>query len=953
MISVAVLASLPFVWLMLRRRTLRRLAIRNASRRPVEAMLVVVGSMLGTAIITGSLVVGDTIDRSIRASAYDQLGPIDETVSVVGLEPGAALVSRFAGFSSPDVDGVLSFVTAGASAVNAAADGGTQPRAQLLEVDFAAARAFGADPTITGIEGDTPEPGRAAITVDLARKLNLATGDTVIVFAYGQQLQLSVDRVLPRRGVAGYWTIDGRQQSYNVLVAPGTIASLIDQAGGAPTAPGDAGSVPPEVIVGISNAGGVESGAGLSDAVSATVNDLVAPVGLRAVPAKEALLDFADTNGKGLSQLYFTIGMFAVAAGVMLLVNIFVMLADERRSELGMLRAIGMRRRPLVGAFALEGWFYATIAAVLGSVAGIGVGRVIAWRADTILSSGREDVALKMEFSFTSATVLNGFALGFLISLITIVLSSVRIARFNVIRAIRDIQEPPRVRPRRRYARAGLVVALLGVAYSILGFGGPNGYGLMLGPALVLVGLAPQLARRWPGPTVARAAATLILVWEVVAVPVMGALDVAIDIPVFLVQGLTMTAASIALVTSHQEAIGRRVARLSGRSLPVRLGLAYPLARRFRTAMTLGMFSIVVLTLVYMSVLSYMFRGQTDSLAADLGGGFDIVATSNASDPVTATDLEGLPSVTAVAPLGFVFADFSRNDTEPLAWPVTGFGTELLRAPPELRDLGQYPTNEAAWTAVYDDSSLIIVDDTFLVTAGGPGTRPAEVGDTISISDPQSGQVRELTVAAKAAEDLVGNGPFVSTTLLQQLFESRATPSRFFVSSSNPDATVTAIRATFIANGADASTVASVVGSVLSQSSGFFALMQQFVGTGLVVGVAGIGVIMVRAVRERRREVGVLRSLGFPTRSVAEMMVFEAGYVALEGILIGVGIALIASYGFAATDASWAEGMTWGVPVDEVLVIIGIALVSTVAAALMPARKAARIRPAAALRAAD
>ena len=240
MVWLAALLSLPFLWILARQQTLRRLARRNATRRPIEAMLVVLGSLLGTAIITGSLVVGDTIDRSIRASAYDQLGPIDETISVNGLEQGAALTERLARFTSPQTDGVLSFVTAGASVVNAAADGGTQPRAQLLEVDFAAARSFGPDPKITGIDGDTPAPGTAAVTTDLARKLNLAAGDTMTVYSYGQPLQLSVDRVLPRRGVAGYWTIDGRQQSYNVLVAPGTIAALVGGAAEAP--PGSVGA---------------------------------------------------------------------------------------------------------------------------------------------------------------------------------------------------------------------------------------------------------------------------------------------------------------------------------------------------------------------------------------------------------------------------------------------------------------------------------------------------------------------------------------------------------------------------------------------------------------------------------------------------------------------------------------------------------------------------------------
>ena len=951
MIWLAVLTSLPFFWLLLRQPTLRRLARRNAMRRPVEALLVVLGSLLGTAIITGSLVVGDTIDRSIRAAAYDQLGPIDETVSVNGLDNGVQLIDRFNGFSSPDTDGVLSFVTAGASVVNASADGGTQPRAQLLEVDFAAARAFGPDPAITGIEGDTPPPGHAAVTVDLADKLNLTAADAISVFAYGQERRFDIDRVLERTGVAGYWTVDGRQQSYNVVVGPGTIASLASAAAAAPAGSADQ-LVPPEVTVAVSNVGGVESAATRSEAASAAIDDVVRPLGLRAVPAKKELLDLATQNGKGLSQLYFTVGMFAVAAGVMLLVNIFVMLADERRSELGMLRAIGMRRAPLVGVFALEGWLYALIASALGAVGGIGIGRLIAWRADAILSSGQETTALRMDFSFTTATLLTGFALGFLISLVTIVFSSIRISRFNVIRAIRDIQEPPRQRPRRRYAKGGLIIALVGVAYSILGFAAPNGYGVMIGPSLVVAGLAPQLARRWTGGRVTMAAAAIVLVWAVLAVPILGWMEVSIDIPIFLAQGLLMTAAAIALVTGHQERIGRWISRLTGRSLPVRLGLAYPLARRFRTGMTMGMFSIVMLTLVYMSILSFMSRGQTDRIAHNLAGGFEIVATSNPTDPVTAAQLGDIAGVDAVAPVSYVFADFTRQGQKPLAWPVTGLGPEALAAPPNLKDLGSYQTNEAAWAAVYDDPSLIVVDDQFLLTAGGMSS-PAKLGDRITIRDPQSGESRELTVAARAEDDLMGNGAFVSATTLRELFGPRAAPSRFFVSAADPNAVAATIRSTFIANGADASTVAGDVRSVLAQAGSFFTLMQQFVGAGLIVGVAGIGVIMVRAVRERRREVGVLRSLGFSARSVAEMMVFEAGFVAAEGILIGVAIALVASYGFGATGADWAEGMTWGVPVLEVLFIVAVAVVSTLVTALWPARRAAGIRPAAALRIAD
>src|SRR5205823_6393007 len=45
--------SIPFFVMLARKPVLRRLALRNASRRPRETMLVLLGSLLGTAIITG------------------------------------------------------------------------------------------------------------------------------------------------------------------------------------------------------------------------------------------------------------------------------------------------------------------------------------------------------------------------------------------------------------------------------------------------------------------------------------------------------------------------------------------------------------------------------------------------------------------------------------------------------------------------------------------------------------------------------------------------------------------------------------------------------------------------------------------------------------------------------------------------------------------------------------
>jgi putative ABC transport system permease protein len=942
---IIVALSIPFVAVLVGSPLLRRLATRNAARRPIEAVLVIGGSLLGTAIITGSLIVGDTIDRSIRAAAYDQLGPVDEIVSVPQAL-GAALQGRFKGFSSPAVDGMLSLTTTDAAVVHPGAGGGTQPRAQLIEVDFAAARRFGGDPRATGMTGRTPAPGTAAITADLAHKLGIGRGARITVFAAGGHESFVVSRVLDRRGIAGFWAIDTRQQSYNVFVAPGTTTKLAAAGGGGVV------SAPPQAVLAFSNTGDVEKGATHTRAASAAIDRQLAGLDARARPVKQDLLERADEAGTSLTQLYFTIGMFAVAAGIVLLVNVFVMLAAERRSELGLLRAMGLRRSMLVGALATEGWLYSIIAGLLGAILGIGFGWLISWRAGEILGSGREINALHLTFTFDASTVLTGFAIGFAISVATIVASSVRIARFNVIQAIRDIRAAPRLRPARRWALVGMVGVVLGVLATLAGFSGPEPYLLMAGPMLVAIGLAPMLARRFPQRGVTTAVCIAVLVWSVACFGALGALDVTIEIPLFLLQGLAMAAAAVILVTTHLGGIGGVLER-GGRSLSARLGVAYPLANRFRTAMTLAMFAIIVLTLVYMSEISFMFAARADAISSNLSGGFGVELLSNPSDPVTADELAALPGVRRVAPLRYASAEFTTPRRKRTAWPATGIGPELVAAPPELRDRRGFPTDRAVWEAVERNPNLAIVDDYFLQTQGGPSEKAGALGDRITMFDPVTGRSHPFKVVGIAENDFLGSGAFVSQRALSDVFGDRASVSRFYVSARDPDATVRRIRSAFVAKGADADTVHRVVSVALSQNSGFFTLMQQFVGAGLLIGVAGIGVIMFRAVRERRRDVGVLRSLGFQSSSVSRAFMFEAGFVATLGVAIGVVTALVATYVLAASGADFATGFEFGVPVTDLLVITAVALVPAVLAAALPARQASRIEPAVALRVTD
>ena len=70
---------------------------------------------------------------------------------------------------------------------------------------------------------------------------------------------------------------------------------------------------------------------------------------------------------------FTTFGTFSIAAGILLIFLIFVMLAAERRGELGIARAIGTRRGHLVEMFVFEGVAYDLAAAVVGALLGAGV----------------------------------------------------------------------------------------------------------------------------------------------------------------------------------------------------------------------------------------------------------------------------------------------------------------------------------------------------------------------------------------------------------------------------------------------------------------------------------------------------------------------------------------------------------------------------------------------------
>ncbi|MBW3668636.1 MAG: ABC transporter permease [Actinobacteria bacterium] len=943
--------SLPFLVVLARRPVLRRLAVRNAVRRPRETLLVLLGSLLGTAIITSSFIVGDTLNASLRRSAFTQLGPVDEIAPVLGAEAGAEVEAALRSLPPDLVDGVVTVLTAPGSVATPGANPRAEPSATVLEVDFERGRAFGGDPDATGLEGPMPGTDEIAVGRDIADTLDVDEGDTVDLYLYGAKLSLRVVRVLPRLGLAGLHLEFG-SESPNVFVQPGTLTRLA----AASTIPAS----PPTAVVAVSNAGGVLEGAERTDEVAAAMREALdgRPVSVNEV--KRDRLELAQESGEQFTQLFTSIGFFSVIAGILLLVNIFVMLAEERKTELGMLRAVGLRRTGLVGSFSVEGWMYALASAALGTVVGLGLGRIIAGVAASIFGQG--DFALELHYAATLSSVQTAFTIGFVISLVTILGTSFRIARLNVIRAIRDLPEQEGGRRQRVLgAIAAAVVVVVGGVFFAGSVANDDPYGVLIGPALAAAGVVRLTHNLLPRRAVVTAAAGAALVWALVAFEVLPDAFEDGDITIFVVQGLILTFTAVAMVSTNQDGIGAVVRRLGGgaSSMALRLGLAYPLARRFRTAMILGMYSLVVFTLTFITVFSHLFSGQVDGFTRRISGGFDLRVASNTSNPVPADAVRALPGVTDVAEQAVVTAEWLATTTDGgfQPWPVASFDETFLRAGPValLERHPRYPDDEAAYRAVLADPSLVIVSEFFLQEGGGPPDRPVEVGDRIEMRDPLSGRTRTLTVAAQAEAGFGNLLAYVSRPVLEETFGASVTTNLLFVGvaeGTDPVALSDSVNGRFLANGADAESFREIVNENLSQQQQFFRLMQGYLALGLVVGIAGLGVVMVRAVRERRRQVGVLRSLGFQAAAVRRAFMVESSFVALEGIVIGVVLANVVAWRLVGSD-TFGESLTFTVPWGQLLLLVLATFAASLLATVAPAQQASKIRPAVALRITD
>ena len=950
---------------------LARLAARNIRRRTSRVLIVLAGLLVGTAVISSSLVVGDTLSYIFLEDVYVRLGAIDEIVSnefngqlISFPEANTTQVAADLAVWRTPIDGLAPTLLKVMPVRNVAGNKGNQ-QITVMGLDASRETAFGPLRARDGSSVTTDSLNASAVYANerAAADLNATVGQQLTLF-YGTTNQTlvhaTVAAIVRDEGTAAYehrsllfMDLRRAQVAFNE-------SDAINQ-------------------MRISNIGGVADGLGVADNVTTNLRLSIAihHLDLRVHSVKADGIAQAVQIGRDATELFLVMGAFGILAGILLIVNIFVMLAEERKPELGIARALGFLRKDLLATFALEGTFYAVVAAALGSLAGVGLGYVMVYFFDKLVPHGQVPVT----FHFDPSSVLSAFVAGTALTWATILVASWRVSRLNIVRAIRDLPEPGTRERSRDALAAGLLAAAAGLALTAWGFLANTGLGKIPGPPLLSLGLGIAVASRRHARAALTIASAFNLVWILVPVGLLNQQTDNVSIA-FVMTGIILVGSAILIaVFNVSEALRSLLRRANrGRGRPVlSTAVSYPAEKRFRTGMTVAMFALILFMVTLISMVQGLQASSLDTFVRQQSGGYDVIAYTTSYGEIpnfrqilreNFTDLDGTllggengVSSASVLPAKVETAGGNRSYDYTL-WGIDnflirsngyGFTSFLPSFVNESTGRSESLTDRTqVWLSLRYNHTLAIVDR----TAAGPNqfvpdsSRLRVVpGDRIRAFDAMGRSVN-LTIVGVLEQALqFTSGVFVDQDVVRAVFPAQERYTAYFFQMA-PTADVGAFRANlervFFAYGLQTIDIREEIGRAFDASQQVLTLMEAYLGIGLLVGIAGLAVITLRAVVERRTQIGALRAIGFTRRMVLFVFLLEIALIAVLGVGIGVGLGIVFAYKIWAV--YFADIIVFRIPWDHLLLIVGIASVAAVASTAQPAVRASRIPPAEALR---
>ncbi len=994
-IVLIVLSIMAFI--AVRNRIMVRIGLRNFWRHKGHSVICIVGLLVGTSIICGSMVTGDSIEYFIVKGTYEDLGMVDLTVSMeYGQYFNETIYDELS--INEEIDGLTDGIAPMIIETVAAEDLNTslfEPMVSLLGFDAHADRDFGMFTKINGDStyGDDLEDNETIINEKLAEKFDAKPGDILdIRYSIGGQPNGGQGNILRKQFIIRYIVKDEGKGRFSVSTGSGQmgmgmgvgqISSAVNIFINLDAAQEMFYQEEKINLIKISNNGGIEEGVENSEKVKASVEtaltamqDPIASL-LKVETVKQDRLDAAQKINEMISTFLTIFGAFAIIAGVILIINIFTMLAEERKSELGMARAVGMKRKHLMQSFLFEGVSYGLFASALGTGVGLGIGAVLIYAINHFFAIGEFG---GIPFHFEVFTLVQAFCLGFIITFSTIFITSWRTSRLNIIRAIRGIEEP-------KIEWKGVLPIIFSVIIMIIGIWSyisfPEIYLIrFLGPCAAIAGIS-ILIWKWTNSRVAFSVGSLgILAYNLYAVRTFFK-----DVPydevdiLFILSGVLIVLSTVLIVMYNSDPIIKAITgtfgRISRLRPTVKTAVSYPLKKKFRTGMTVAMFALVIYMIAMLSVFSNLFIIDADEEFLKQGGGYDIQGMAlipvndlnniyvynealNQTIKITSLTLKSNVTYFEQIAVGFTPEVNVTGNVTPSEMPEIPVDLPMMKGSMVFgvddnftsrneyeffKIMEGYNDPKEVWNDIKGNSSKIITSRLTTLTFLG-----ADVGDNITMMTLTG--IREFQIVG-TLEEVFLPGIFMSKDNLKQYFNVTANSIFLFKLKDGADVDYTAkgIEREFRIVGMNTIIIREVIERGLEMMNSMFLLFEIYLDLGLIVGVAGLGVITIRSVVERKTEIGILRSLGFKRKMIRNAFLMEILFIASLGVIIGMVTGIVVSHElFDIIVAETEETIEFSIPWIKLIETAAIAYIVSILCTIFPARKASKIPPAEALR---
>jgi putative ABC transport system permease protein len=484
---------------------LTKVALKGLLGRKLRAALTAVAIVLGVAMVSGTFILTDTINKgftTIFTQSYKNANAIITAHSTISSsDSGAALTGGFPASvlekvkALPDVS-----AAAGGIADTAKIVGGN---GKVVTTNGAPSLALTVDPAnqefnpFTLVAGRFPN-GDAEVAVDkaVADKEHFKVGDLIRIIARGPEQRYRLAGIVKFGSVAS--------------IGSATIA-VFDLS----TAQKLFGKQGKFDIVRVASKGNV------SDAkLAREIRPLLPPTAQVRTVSSQVSQDTKDVGFVGVIQkILLGFGGVALFVGAFVIFNTLSITVAQRMRELATLRTVGASRRQVMASVLVEALIIGAIAAVVGLFVGLG----LAVGLDKLMSAVGIDLP-KSATVFATRTVVASLLVGIVITVLSALRPAVRATRVPPIAAVREGAELPPGRLAFLGAPLKAVVAALGIGLLLYGFFvhgigvtqrllamGVGALLLFVGVALVSSWLVPPLAHilGWPATKIGGSAGSL------------------------------------------------------------------------------------------------------------------------------------------------------------------------------------------------------------------------------------------------------------------------------------------------------------------------------------------------------------------------------------------------------------------------------------------------------------